>query len=243
MQPGTPIDSQPTPDVALKWLSQHRYEKYLLLAGNRHEVAMSLYVWNSRVAAALLRDLAHVEVAVRNAFDRELSKNYPDWATVQKPGWLNKELGNPKTRDKQKKANEESLKVLNRAQRGLSAHRTHGQVIAKLSFGFWQHLTSPARASTLWTPYLHHAFPGKTQRSTIHEYLDKTVSLRNRLAHLEPVASSSFDLMAHLEASRLLFRELAPEVSDWIESLSDVDQLLAEIPVQGLLRSNTQINP
>ncbi|GAA4387400.1 hypothetical protein GCM10023153_01750 [Ornithinibacter aureus] len=36
-------------------------------------MALDLYEWNAEISAALLRDLAHLEVGLRNAYDRALS--------------------------------------------------------------------------------------------------------------------------------------------------------------------------
>lgn len=230
-----PLVPMPTPEAAVRWLSRHRYEKYLSFASGNHDLAMQVYVWNAELSSAVLRDLAYVEVALRNAYDQQLSVAYPDWATDPNPGWLLLESGTPRAREKQRRVNRQSLPILQKAQRDVGTGATHGQVMARISFGFWQFLSHPARETTLWTPYLHKAFPTTPRRSEVHKLAESTVRLRNRLAHLEPVASTRFDLVSHLEESNRLFALLAPDAHDWIWNQSDVMQIIARVPVSGLI--------
>ncbi|MGP5165628.1 hypothetical protein ACTXOR_08280 [Arthrobacter rhombi] len=76
MPEGLPHVNIPAPEQAVAWLSQHRYEKYLALASGDHLLAMEIYAWNSELSSAILRDLAHVEVAVRNAFDASWRRTF-----------------------------------------------------------------------------------------------------------------------------------------------------------------------
>ncbi|WP_125609632.1 hypothetical protein [Specibacter cremeus] len=170
MPEGFPHATIPTPDQAVAWLSQHRYDKYLTLASGDHMLAMQIYAWNSELSSAILRDLAHVEVSVRNALDAQLAPAFPDWAAQPAPGWLHLENGTQRVRLRQQRLNSDGRKLLRSAQRDIGAAATHGMVIARLSFGFWQFLITPrARESTLWTPYLHRLFraeqPVPTSRS------------------------------------------------------------------------------
>lgn len=75
-------DDAPSLDAAqaARWLSPPRYSRYLGVAGGDHGLAMETYLWNSRIAAAGIVDVGHLEVAVRNAYDRELTRRFPDWA-------------------------------------------------------------------------------------------------------------------------------------------------------------------
>lgn len=65
---------------AEQWLSKPRLGRYLSHCGGDLELALRFYVWNSQLAAAAFSDTCHLEVALRNAYDRELSARYPDWA-------------------------------------------------------------------------------------------------------------------------------------------------------------------
>ncbi|PQZ93542.1 hypothetical protein CQ018_07650 [Arthrobacter sp. MYb227] len=244
MPEGLPHATIPTPDQAVAWLSQHRYDKYLAMASGDHLLALEIYAWNSELSSAILRDLAHVEVAVRNALDAELAPAFPDWATQSAPGWLNLENGTQRVRLRQQRLNNDGLKLLRSAQRDIGTSATHGMVIARLSFGFWQFLITPrARESTLWTPYLHKAFPRGTARADVAKYLDSAVSLRNRLAHLEPVASASTSVTRRLEDMNFLFKLVSPEVYEWITDNSDVTEIIDRAPVTGLIPTSSTQTP
>lgn len=231
-----PLSTIPAPDQAVLWLSQHRYNKYLDLASGDHSAAMEIYAWNSELSSAILRDLAHLEVLVRNSLDAQLTPSFPNWAAQSEPTWLCLENGTPRVRGKQQRLNTEGLKVLRTAQREIGPNPTHGMVMARLSFGFWNFLISPrVRESTLWTPYLHKAFPRGTARADIARYLDSAVSLRNRLAHLEPVSSTSTSVSRRLADIDSLFELLSPEVHGWITDMSDVAKIISRAPVAGLI--------
>lgn len=236
MSVGLPHANIPTAEQAVGWLSRHRYEKYLALASGDHSLAMEVYFWNSELSSAILRDLAHLEVAVRNAIDSQLAPDFPNWAAQTAPGWLHLQNGTPRVRNRQQKLNHEGLKVLHQAQSDVGSGATHGMVIARLSFGFWQFLVTPrVRESTLWTPYLHKCFPRGTARTDVSRFLESAVSLRNRLAHLEPVASKSTSVVNRLADMNVLFMLVALEVHDWIAERSDVIEIIAREPVKGLV--------
>ncbi|MFT4215855.1 MAG: hypothetical protein QM619_01535 [Micropruina sp.] len=65
---------------AERWLSAPRYRRYLNVASGDHGLATDVYLWNSRVAAAGIVDVWHHEIAVRNTYDRELIRRFPDCA-------------------------------------------------------------------------------------------------------------------------------------------------------------------
>lgn len=56
-----------------RWLSPERFATYLRAANGDRGRALALYEWNARVGAALLHDLGHLEIGLRNAYDRALS--------------------------------------------------------------------------------------------------------------------------------------------------------------------------
>ena len=57
------------------WLSRPRFGVYLAAVGTDRRLALALYEWNAAVSAVFLRDLAHLEVALRNAYDSAVVAN------------------------------------------------------------------------------------------------------------------------------------------------------------------------
>lgn len=64
---------------------------------------------------------------------------------------------------------------------------TPGKVMAELSFGFWRHLTAASHEKSVWVPYLHHAYPAKTNRADVDKTIGNLNAVRNRIAHHEPI--------------------------------------------------------
>ena len=54
-----------------------RYAVYLAAVGGDRQLGLDLYEWNAVVSAAFLHDLAHLEVALRNAYDAAVVANTP----------------------------------------------------------------------------------------------------------------------------------------------------------------------
>lgn len=59
-----------------QWLSSPRHGKYLRAATNDADRARALYEWNAQLSAALMRDLAHLEVGLRNAYDAAITRHW-----------------------------------------------------------------------------------------------------------------------------------------------------------------------
>jgi len=64
-------------DWVERWLSRPRFGVYLAAVGGDRPTALQLYEWNATVSAAFMRDLAHLEVALRNAYDDALTSGLP----------------------------------------------------------------------------------------------------------------------------------------------------------------------
>ncbi|WP_133205762.1 hypothetical protein [Arthrobacter terricola] len=132
------------------WLSAGRFGTYLRAAGGSRQRALELYEWNSKLSAAFLRDLSHLEVGLRNACDRQLSAAVlPEEVHWTDPGTLlelfpasirtNKRTGtswdaNKNPRDKAQEARKRC------ASPGVMP--VPGKIVAELMFGFWTYLVA-----------------------------------------------------------------------------------------------------
>lgn len=224
-------------DVAIGWLGKKRYMRYLGLCQgkDKHERAIALYFWNSKVASVALRDVGHLEIALRNAYDRELSRQYPSWAIDRDGDLFRREQGMSQARRRQAEQNRRSSKELSRAWRSRS-EPSHDDIVAALSFGFWGSLTSKARTSLFWSGMLSELFPDSVERRLVHELVSRIVRFRNRLAHNEPVFSTSTGLYDRLGDVKAPFDLVAPEVSEFVSANSGVEAAIAECPVNDLVR-------
>lgn len=216
---------------AEKWLSPHRYSVYMSAASGDRSGALHLYDWNSAVASACMRDIGHFEVLIRNRYAAELDTATADWTSPGSSLWT-KESGISNTREKQRRSNSSSRKALRLAAQRAPAP-TAGHVIANLTFGFWTALTRPEREATIWTPLLSKVLPGKP-RGHLHDAMVKLNKFRNRLAHWEPVFSTTTGLSARLRQFDQIFREIDADVAMWVGGHSAVPSLLADSPLKML---------
>lgn len=216
------------------WLSTPRFERYLYEVCRDRQRALELYEWNLQFGAAFMRDVAHVEVAVCNAYDSTMNMHWPGtqhWlfdpkSPVLEPLW------------RTRRGRSTDLNARNRATVADAVRRCGGEaakpgeVIAELSFGFWRHCTDAAHEKTLWVPYLHRAWPKKTSRVALERSLTMINTARNRASHHEPLFGTQpgHDLAAaHHEVLRLSGLML-PELASYIRATTTVPVILAARP-------------
>ncbi|MCL2781459.1 MAG: hypothetical protein FWD74_08260 [Actinomycetia bacterium] len=214
-----------------EWLSTPRFGRYLAETAGDRGRALAAYEWNLKVGAALMRDVAHLEVALRNAYDRVMRRRWrgqSHWlldpiSPAVAPLW--RTLRGRRT----------DLNTQNRASVAEAVTRCGakpGAVIAELSFGFWRRCTDPAYEKTLWVPYLHHAWPKKTSRATLDRGLAMINVARNRASHHEPLFGGrpGRDLVAaHREILHLLDL-LLPDLSTHVRATTTLTTVLGERP-------------
>lgn len=238
------MDQDPKPTVwasedAVRWLGAPRAGRYLDAASGDLDRAMEVYQWNAVTAAAALVDVRHLEVAMRNAYDRELRAKYPDWLSSTSRLW-SRELGDARRRADQRYANGRTLDALEAAARSLRKP-TPGHIIANTSFGLWCNLTDHHREPTLWTPVIQHAYPPGTKRGAVHRLALNSMAFRNRLAHGEPVFTRSTALAARIREVRTLHALLDPVSADWAYERSGVGNCMAACPVPGLVKGGADL--
>lgn len=157
--------------------------------------ARELYLRDRRLAGAFLADLGLLEVALRNAMNRQLALRWGDtW-------YHNREMP----------LDDRSLAALSRAWAQVSGERTPGRVVSSCMLGFWRglldrgdHVGRPPRRArcdyeVLWRGVLDRAFPGgraisqadaaRWNRDYAHGVVSRVNDLRNRVAHHEPLVN------------------------------------------------------
>ncbi|MBN9758629.1 DUF1526 domain-containing protein [Pseudonocardia sp. Ae406_Ps2] len=216
------------------WLSMPRFDVYLADAAGDRDLALARYDWNARAAAAFHHDLGHLEVGLRNAYDRALRAAAPDgphW--VFAPDRHFSPLLERTRRGKVYDSNETSRKVIDAAVR--SARRATGtsrpdpgKVIAEIGFGFWRYLSARRLSERLWVPYLHHAFRPGTGRPAVDGPVGRLHDLRNRVAHNEPLIRRNLD--ARYADILTVAGLLSAELREHIAGQSPVPGALADRP-------------
>lgn len=213
---------EPTPGPWVEgWLSTPRFSTYLTAAAGDRGVALALYEWNTAMSAAILHDLAHLEVAIRNVYDAALVARQPGslhW-TEEPLRYFPVALGRAKNGARLDR-NELPRKQIRRAvddAGGAGAPR--GKVVAELMFGFWRYMTTKAHEIDLWRPYLHHGFVvGTNRQKDVDNSMGALHRLRNRVAHHEPLLTQN--LSARREDLLGLVSLLSPELHLYVAEFS-----------------------
>ncbi len=185
-------------------LSAPRFERYLQTCDGNQDLALSLYELNTRLGLEIMRDIAYFEIALRNAYDRNLMSFFGsnlDW------------LLDPQS-------------PIKRKNRETDRGRSRDSVLANLNFGFWCALTSAAYEQVLWVPVLHTSFNGKIARHDVHAMMNEIRILRNRVAHHEPIFNLTHTTRIHRDLI-FLFEQVQYRFAKWALSSSEVNSVLA----------------
>ena len=168
-------------------ISKERMTRYVQACGGDTRRAMTLYRYNIELSQVMFAFICHFEVALRNAIDDILTARFgKEWLKNSAiPGGIFDSKATRRDYDNVKKAYDKLHKM------GLYSH---SKLLASMDLGFWKYQFAPAQfACTKKT--LMNVFPNKTRSSTKQKYnlsyifneLDRINTLRNRIAHHEPI--------------------------------------------------------
>lgn len=168
-----------------EWLSAPRFECYLNAANGNDEMALELYLWNTGLAQAVLRDISFFEIALRNRYDQCLTQLVPtgkhwlfdDESPVRKPIMRKNKRGNVVN------ANNLNCTLIDKLKKDIGT--SPDRIISNLTLGFWAHMTDTSHERELWIPCIHKAWPKGTSRKFVDAEITKINRLRNRAVHHE----------------------------------------------------------
>ena len=190
-------------------LSEDRFATYLRLARGREVRALRLYARNAALASAMHGPLHMLEVTLRNAVHDSLSEIHgADWLEA-----VALTVGQRTMIDNAARALRQQGKPV-----------TASGLLAEMSFGFWVALFAKRFDHQLWRAALHRAFEPTPVRSELHRQLERLRTLRNRIAHHEPILKR--DLDGDHQALLKVLAMLSPEMSHWVRHHSRLPQVL-----------------
>lgn len=201
-------------------LSPERLAPYLHATRGDVTKAVRLYEWNVAVSGALYEALGVLEVVLRNALSAQLATYHGT-----RPGyWYDDPLSVLSDLAR------EDISAARRRLRKRQHPETPGRVVAELNFGFWKFLLARRYEATLWTGYLRHAFPNlrPQSRMVVYHVLDELHTVRNRIAHHEPVHGR--DVFADTLAIYRLLDWIDRDVRVWAVRLSRLSSVVAARP-------------
>lgn len=211
-------------------MSAPRFNTFLAAAGGDRDKALKLYEWNAAMSAAVLHDLAHLEVGIRNAYDSALVARQPSaahWtqdAVRYFPVRINVARDGTSV-DSNEAPRKQLLTAINQAG---GAGAPTGKVVAELMFGFWRYLTISARETDLWLPYLRFGFVRGTTRRHIDSPMKRLHTLRNRVAHHEPLLI--IDLNGRRNDLLGVLSRISPDLRTHVEAQSTWSSVQAQRP-------------
>lgn len=184
--------------------SKIRFSRYLIACGGNQDRAMALYKSNIQASQALYPLISLLEVSLRNAIDRELTKHYTDsnWLISKRNDFAN----HPNLTYKDFYGNILPdyffIDKLKKAEDKLQFRRvpiTHGKLLAELTFGFWVKFFDTSPIKILKGAPLQ-AFVNKPhiKLGAVHSHLNSIVTLRNRISHSEPICFNSAGALCHV---------------------------------------------
>ena len=234
-------------------LGEARHRAYVDAAGGNVQRAAELYEWSTKLAGAWHSHIGYVEVAVRNAIDRELatwnasptdgqgSPYGPDW-TVDGGAdpLLFRTIGKPLREARDNARKEAQRRPKQHPRRG--AQPNHDDVVAQLSFGSWSRFVTapqgPERSGAnvnqvlLWGQALNRAFPGAAAgepgRIWVGNQLEGIRRLRNRIAHHDNLLG--VDTTARLNGSLALLGCIHADFPALVMGPNTLRQLAAADP-------------
>lgn len=234
-------------------LGEARHRAYVDAAGGSAQRAAELYEWSTKLAGAWHSHIGYIEVAVRNAIDRELAiwnaSQTDDQGNPYGPDWtvdggaaplLFRTIEKPLNEARENARKEAQRRPRWHARRG--AQPNHDDVVAQLSFGSWSRLvTAPqgpekARVNAsqilLWEQALSRAFPGAVAgepgRVWVGNQLEGIRRLRNRIAHHDNLLD--VDTTARLNGSLALLVRIHTDFPALVMGPNTLRQLAAADP-------------
>lgn len=176
MQPPFPYDDHNLP-LLQSSVSAARLQRYQVIAAGDVAHALRLYMWNTALSESLYGPLQGLEITLRNKINERLA------SVFGAPWYDHRRLVFRYAQQRQIADAKDTLRFQGKP-------LEPGRIIAELSFGFWVGLFGRQYENSLWRPHLRPLFVNAASpflRKDAHNVLDEIRSLRNRIAHHEPI--------------------------------------------------------
>lgn len=215
-----------------QWLSPPRFGRYLGECDGDRAGALDLYEWNLKLSYAALRDIAHFEIALRNAFDRAITAGWRG-----EKHWLF-DPESPVLTPLMRRSHGQQVDINRRNRKSVQeavdakggANPAPDAIIAELPFGFWRHLADTGHDRTVWVPYLQRIWPPGTSRAHVYQVMTLVNETRNRAAHHEPFFGGRRGVLYTQQQLVGLLQLLIPDLAVYVRQTSTVATVLRQKP-------------
>jgi hypothetical protein len=209
--------------AALSTARMSTYDTAANIAGDDDPKALTLYAWNAQISGAFLAPLHVCEVVIRNAISEAIEMKYGDkwpWS----PGF-EQSLPDPLR-------GYSPRKDLHSARRSAP---TTGKVIPELKFVFWQKMFTARYDARIWDDHLKTVLPNADKakdvavlRAEIYDSLAVIRTVRNRIAHHEPIFQRN--LKSDFDTVSLVIGLRCQTTLTWMQKNQDFSGFLTKKP-------------
>lgn len=183
---------------------------------------LNLYLWNAEMSGALLFPMQLCEVTIRNAVSQAIASAYEeDWP------WNQSFVGS--LADNEKKSLKEGI--------GKFVPPMTGRVVAAMTLNFWEKMFTARHDDRIWNQNLRVVFPNldpdlsvADARKRIYDFMQAVRTLRNRIAHHEPIFNC--DINGNYNKIQWLIGIRCEKTAAWMGANQRVSCLLGSCPVQ-----------
>ena len=214
--------------ITMFMLTRPRLKKYLEEAKRYnaddeedYDFALRLYIWNTALGAAFYGPLQALEITLRNAVNKQFTHAYSkNWHSkkldeTKLGGYLTKEIEDAQKYWKDKKNKE------------IGKSDAAEGIISQFSLRFWVKLF---KRDDLWNSILCNAFQNENlSRYDVHSRLENILTLRNDIAHHEPIFDRP-NLEADMANILDILGWLNPEAKAWVEKYERVHDVIKMRP-------------
>jgi hypothetical protein len=184
-------------------ISPERMHRYVSACANDTKRAMMLYRYNLKLSQEMYAVISCFEVSLRNKINKEMKANYGS-------DWL-RDFVMPGGRFDTDPRVEGTKKIIKKAYEGLlrSHNYNHTKLLAEMEFGVWKFMFNNVQYR-LSGRCLLNVFPNKPTSTPQLQYdnafvfnaLDVINSMRNRIAHHEPIC---FGNSGNIDTQNVMF--------------------------------------
>ena len=217
-------------------VSSDRMHRYVMACNGDETKAVDLYKNNVRASLEMFAVVGAFEIALRNAIDKQMVANFgSDWLRdAIMPGGI---FSGTNCTD--------HARIIRTVYEKLE-HKgiyTHANLLSKLEFGVWKYMFSSPQYRA-GNRILLNIFPNKPRSTREHQYnntfiyneLDHVNSLRNRIAHHEPICFPTGFAVISTEYMRWIYNEIMMlfswmgiDADDYLSKINNIDEVCRQI--------------
>ena len=204
-----------------KVFSEKRMERYFALYPYDENKAILHYQSNLQLAETFYTSISVLEVALRNALNRELQ------TMTKREDWYYEFSNIPELSRLNKYIDQASKQIVNR-----NEQITPSKIVAELTLGFWVSLLNAEYERILWKdlrrafPYIHKK---ERKRKNISAPLNRVRTFRNRVFHNEAICWNMKRVEEIHDELKTILSWINKDLPEWLDKMNRFDNVCIKI--------------